>query len=499
MAQPLLEIDNVTKVFPGTTALDDVSFELLAGEVHALVGENGAGKSTLMNIISGVLQPTRGDVRVDGVPVSFGSPAAAQAQGVGTVFQELSLIPSLSIAENIFPNRAPARAGGVIKWREMYAQAQALLAQFELEIDGRTLVRDVNVTTRQIVEIVKALSLNARILLMDEPTSALTPDEVSLLFRVIGQLKASGIGVVYISHRIPEIMEIADRVTVLRDGQKVGTYPIDEMTPDRMIELMVGRALTDIYPDRATETGAPLLQADGLTVDGAFHDVSFQLNRGEILGVAGILGSGRSELLKALCGITALDGGALRLRGNPVRFGTPRDAFGAGLAYMPEERKSDGLFLKMPLTQNVSVTQLPQFARMGLMQPQAEAATAQSFVQRLGIRTSDVMQLVGRLSGGNQQKVMFSKWLVKQPDVLVIDEPTKGVDVGAKVEIHAVMRELAEQGVGVIFVSSELPEIIGVSDRIIVMHKGRLVAEADPRATTEQQLLRVASGYTNGG
>lgn len=496
MSQALFEIRNATKLFPGTTALDKVSFDLQPGEVHALVGENGAGKSTLMNIISGVLQPTEGEVLIDGKVVHLNSPADAQAFGVGTVFQELSLIPSLSIAENIFPNRAPARFAGFIKWETMFHKAQELLAQFELDIDARTFVRDVNVTTRQIVEIVKALSLNARILLMDEPTSALTPDEVELLFSLIRRLKAQGIGIVYISHRIPEIMEIADRVTILRDGKKVGTHPIAETTPDQIIQLMVGRAILDIYPERGSDAGDVLLQAQSLTVNDHFYDVSFELHAGEILGVAGILGSGRSELLKALCGIVRVDRGQLLLNGQPVAFSNPRQAFAHGLAYMPEERKTDGLFLKMPLSQNISVTQLKQFAQIGIMQPKAESAMAQSFIDRLRIRTSDVSQIVGRLSGGNQQKVMLSKWLVKQPNILVIDEPTKGVDVGAKIEIHSVMRELAQQGVGVVFVSSELPEIIGVSDRIVVMHKGRLVAEVDPQQTTEQQLLRLASGYS---
>lgn len=495
MTTPLVEVERVSKAFPGTQALSEVSFELLPGEVHALVGENGAGKSTLVHILSGVLAPDSGVIRIAGQPVEIHNPRQAQSLGIGMVYQELSLVPSLSIAENVFPNRAPVRPGGLINWPLLYERTRALMAHFELDVDVRTPVRALSVTARQIVEIVKALSLDARILLLDEPTSALTLDEVGLLFDVIRRLKQQGIGIVYISHRIPEVMTIADRVTVLRDGRRVGTFITREITPDRLIEAMVGRTLTEMFPDRGNGQQGELLRVEGLSSEDGFQDITFHLNRGEIVGLAGLKGSRRSELLRALVGDRRVTAGRVFVEGCPVRIASPADAFALGMAYLPEERKADGLFLKMPLRQNVSATALADFSRLGIMNPRQEAAVARRFVERLGIVTPSVEQLVGRLSGGNQQKVMLSKWLVRQPKILIIDEPTKGVDVGAKVEIHALLRELAHQGVGILFISSEMPEIIGLSDRILVMYEGRLIAELPAEGMDEQRLTTLASGY----
>ncbi|NWG15811.1 MAG: sugar ABC transporter ATP-binding protein [Chloroflexi bacterium] len=496
MRTPLLEVTGVNKSFPGTHALKDVSFELLPGEIHALMGENGAGKSTLMHLLSGVYAPDSGEIRIDGHPVMLRSPRQAQAHGIGMVFQELSLAPGLSIAENVYPNRAPTRPGGTIAWGSLYRQTRELLAQFEIDVDPRTLVRDLNITTRQIVEIVKALSLDARMLLLDEPTSALPPNEVERLFDVLRRLKARGIGIVYISHRIPEVMAIADRVTILRDGQRVGTHPIGAVTPDDIIEQMVGRKIADLYPARADSFGQELLRVEGLSHERDFSGISFTLRRGEIVGVAGLMGARRSELLRALVGVNKTTSGTIAISGSPVRIQSPEHAFALGMAYLPEERKTDGLFLKMPLRQNISATALRDFARLGLMSARKEAAVTQAYVERLHIRTPGVNQLVGRLSGGNQQKVMLSKWLVRQPKILIIDEPTKGVDVGAKVEIHALLRELARQGAGILFVSSEFPEIIGLADRILVMVEGRLVGEIPAGQATEQNLMLLSSGYT---
>ncbi|MCX9080041.1 MAG: sugar ABC transporter ATP-binding protein, partial [Candidatus Methanoperedens sp.] len=380
MRAPLLEVTHVNKTFPGTHALKDVSFELLPGEVHALMGENGAGKSTLMHIISGVYSPDSGEVRIDGKPVTLRDTRQAQDMGVGMVFQELSLAPGLSIAENVFPNRAPTRFAGTIAWGSLYRQTRDLLAQFDLDIDPHTLVRDLNLTTRQIVEIVKALSLNAHILLLDEPTSALPPTEVERLFEVIRRLKARGIGIVYISHRIPEVMEIADRVTVLRDGKRVVTQTIAEATPDTIIEQMVGRKITDLYPARAGQMGAELLRVEGLSREKAFSNISFKLHRGEIIGIAGLMGARRSELLRALVGAERAHSGRMMVEGQAVRLSSPQQAFALGMAYLPEERKTDGLFLKMPLRQNVSVTALRDFARFGLMNSRREAAVTQTLV-----------------------------------------------------------------------------------------------------------------------
>ncbi|MBE2270636.1 MAG: sugar ABC transporter ATP-binding protein [Anaerolinea sp.] len=490
----LLQVIGVNKSFPGTHALKDVSFELLSGEVHALMGENGAGKSTLMHIISGVYRPDTGSVSIDGQPVVLTTPRRAQELGIGMVFQELSLAPGLSIAENVFPNRAPVRAG-LVAWGKLYTRTVEMLREFELDIDPRTLVRDLNVTTRQIVEIVKALSLNAKILLLDEPTSALPPNEVELLFKTIRRLKARGIGVVYITHRIPEVMQIADRVTVLRDGQVVGTHPISALTPDAIIEMMVGRKLTDLYPERAESVGAPLLEVENLCHSGKFADVSFTLRRGEIVGIAGLMGSRRGDVLRALVGVIRAQSGTIKLDGQIVRIQSPEAAFALGLAYLPEERKSDGLFLKMPVRQNISVTTLRQFARLGVMNPAKETAAARHYIDEMRIRTPDANQLVGRLSGGNQQKVMIAKWLVRSPKVLLIDEPTKGVDVGAKVEIHALLRRLAQAGAGIVFISSDFPELIGLADRLLIMHEGRIVGDMPASQATEQTLMLLSSGY----
>mgnify|MGYP001367383943 CR=1 FL=1 len=497
MTTPLLEVIQVNKTFPGTHALKDVDFQLLPGEVHAIMGENGAGKSTLMHIISGVYQPDSGDVRIEGRPVIMANTRQAQELGIGMVFQELSLAPGLSIAENVFANRAPTRSIGTIRWSELYNQTRDLLAQFDIDIDPSTLVRNLNLTTRQVVEIVKALSLNARILLLDEPTSALPPSEVERLFAVIRRLKDRGIGIVYISHRIPEVMEIADRVTVLRDGRCVGNHPTQELTPDTIIEMMVGRKLAEIVPERHTKTGKELLCVQGLSHAKFFTDVSFTLRQGEIVGVAALMGAGHSELLQALVGAQKVAKGTISISGQRVHINSPETAFALGMAYLPEERKSDGLFLKMTLRQNISVTALNLFARLGIMNPRKEAQVAQSYVERLGIRTPGVGQLVGRLSGGNQQKVLLSKWLLRHPSILVIDEPTKGVDIGAKLEIHDLLRELAEQGAAILFVSSEFPEIINLADRILVMYAGRIQGEVHAGQATEQNLLLMASGYTN--
>ncbi len=499
MIEPLLVAKNITKTFPGTQALDNVTLDLLPGEIHALVGENGAGKSTLMNILSGVLALDSGQIDIAGHPVQILNPKHAQELGVGTVFQELSLVPSLSIAENVFANRAPLRAFGTVDWSKLYQRTRELMAPFDVNVDVRTLVRDLNVGTKQLVEIAKALSLNARILLLDEPTSALTPDEVQHLFGVIRRLQADQIGIVYISHRMREVFEIADRVTVLRDGRRVGTYPISEANPDNVIRLMVGRELAVAVDKHAASTAGSsgvLLRVQGLSSRSHYRDISFSLRRGEIVGIAGLKGSGRSDLGHTLAGVEHPQIGQIWIEERPVKINSPVDAVALGIGYLPEERKIDGLFLQMTVSHNISVTRLRQFARWGLMDRRKENAVAQSLVERLGIRTPSVRQTVGRLSGGNQQKVMLSKWLVEQPKILVIDEPTKGVDVGAKAEIHSLLRKLADQGVGILFISSELPEILALSDRILVMHEGRLTGELQAARATEEHIMALASGHT---
>lgn len=496
MSAPLLEVRGVSKSFPGTQALSDVSFDLLPGEVHALMGENGAGKSTLMHILSGVYVPDAGEIRINGQPVQINNPRQAQDLGIGMVFQELSLVSSLSIAENIFPNRAPSRLPGVIDWPRLYQNTRQLIAQFDQDLDVRTPVGMLNVTTRQIIEIVKAFSLNAKILLLDEPTSALTLDEVERLFDTIRRLKQRGIGIVYVSHRIAEVMEITDRVTVLRDGKLVGTYATADMTPDALIEKMVGRKLlNDLFAKRTSSNGAELLRVEKLTRKNEFSDISFEVRKGEIIGVAGLKGARRSELFRALVGITRPSSGQIWLEGKLMNFRSPQQAFARGMAYLPEERKTDGLFLRMPLSRNIVSATLKNFARWGIMSRRREVDTSQHLAQRLNIRATSMRQTVGRLSGGNQQKVMLSKWLIERPQILIIDEPTKGVDVGTKAEVHQLLRQLADQGVGIMFISSELPEILGLAQRILVMYEGCIRGELLADETDEQTIMTLASGY----
>lgn len=496
MSTPLLEVRGVSKSFPGTQALSDVSFDLLPGEVHALMGENGAGKSTLMHILSGVYVPDAGEIRINGQPVQINNPRQAQDLGIGMVFQELSLVSSLSIAENIFPNRAPSRLPGVIDWPRLYHNTRQLIAQFDQDLDVRTPVGMLNVTTRQIIEIVKAFSLNAKILLLDEPTSALTLDEVERLFDTIRRLKQRGIGIVYVSHRIAEVMEITDRVTVLRDGKLVGTYATADMTPDALIEKMVGRKLlNDLFAKRTSANGAELLRVEKLTRKNEFSDISFEVRKGEIVGVAGLKGARRSELFRALVGITRPSAGQIWLEGKLVNFRSPQQAFALGIAYLPEERKTDGLFLRMSLSRNIVSATLKNFARWGVMSRRKEVDASQNLAQRLNIRATSMRQTVGRLSGGNQQKVMLSKWLIERPQILIIDEPTKGVDVGTKAEVHQLLRQLADQGVGILFISSELPEILGLAQRILVMYEGRIRGELLADETDEQTIMTLTSGY----
>ncbi len=496
MSAPLLEVRGVSKSFPGTQALSDVSFDLLPGEVHALMGENGAGKSTLMHILSGVYVPDAGEIRINGQPVQINNPRQAQDLGIGMVFQELSLVSSLSIAENIFPNRAPSRLPGVIDWPRLYQNTRQLIAQFDQDLDVRTPVGMLNVTTRQIIEIVKAFSLNAKILLLDEPTSALTLDEVERLFDTIRRLKQRGIGIVYVSHRIAEVMEITDRVTVLRDGKLVGTYATADMTPDALIEKMVGRKLlNDLFAKRTSSNGAELLRVEKLTRKNEFSDISFEVRKGEIIGVAGLKGARRSELFRALVGITRPSSGQIWLEGKLMNFRSPQQAFARGMAYLPEERKTDGLFLRMPLSRNIVSATLKNFARWGIMSRRREVDASQHLAQRLNIRATSMRQTVGRLSGGNQQKVMLSKWLIERPQILIIDEPTKGVDVGTKAEVHQLLRQLADQGVGIMFISSELPEILGLAQRILVMYEGCIRGELLADETDEQTIMTLASGY----
>lgn len=493
---PVLQAQSISKAYAGTQALDDVSLDVQPGEVHALVGENGAGKTTLLNVLSGVVMPDGGDIRVRGRRVRLTTPRQAQELGIGTVFQELSLVPGVSVAENVFSNRAPTRHGGFIRWSELFARTRELMAEFGVEIDVRTPVGDLPVGTRQQVEIAKALSLDARILLLDEPSSALTPDEVATLFGVLRRLKASGIGIIYVSHRMPEVFEVADRITVLRDGRRLGTYATVETSPGEVVRLMVGRELSATFVPRKGETGEELLRVQGLSKAGAFHDIDLTLRRGEIVGLAGLRGSGRGELARILAGVNRPTAGAVRIDGKPASLASVAAAVELGIAYLPEERARDGLFPEISIEDNMIVTALKRFSRFGLIDPGKKTSVAKAYVSRLDIRAAGVKQPVARLSGGNQQKVLLAKWLVTEPRILLVHEPTKGIDIGAKHEIHLLLRDLADGGAGIVVISAEIPELIRLCDRIVVMHEGRITGEVAAQAASEEAIMALASGLS---
>ncbi len=482
----MLELDGISKSFPGVKALSDIRFDVRAGEVHALLGENGAGKSTLIKIMSGVHQPDEGTLTVSGRSVRFALPSDAQAAGIATIYQELLLFPELSVAENIFMGHAPRRRFGAIDWPTMRAQALELLASLDIhDLDVSAPVGALSIGNRQRVEIAKALSQNARILIMDEPTAALTEHDVEQLFRIVRLLRERNVGIVYISHRLEEVFLLADRVTVLRDGQFVATKPVSETSHGDLIEMMVGRRIEALFPKAEAAIGDIVLQVDDLVRPPMTNGVSLTLRAGEILGIAGLVGSGRSEFAQTLFGITPPKSGTILVDGNPVTIAGPQDAKSLGIAYIPEDRAHHGLVRQMPILENVSLAVLNRVSRRGFLDRQAEASLAEKSVEQFGVRTSGIGQIVGKLSGGNQQKVVLAKWLATNPRILIMDEPTRGIDVGAKAEIHRLMSELAQQGLAIIMISSELPEIMGMSDRILVMRGGHIVSEVDRADATQ--------------
>jgi rhamnose transport system ATP-binding protein len=489
---PILELDHISKQFPGVKALNDVHFEMNAGEVHALLGENGAGKSTLIKIISGVYTPDGGTMRLDGVEVHFNTPREAQTRGIATIYQELSLYPELTVAENIFMGHAPRRKWGPISgvdWNAMYQQARGLLASlniYNMNVQGK--VGGLTVGNRQRVEIAKALSLSARVLIMDEPTAALTEADVQQLFEIVRLLKERGVGIIYISHRLQEVFEVADRVTVLRDGQYVGTKPVSETNEADLVSMMVGRTIDNLFPKLPAEIRQPVLEVRHLVYEPYTHDVSMTVRAGEIVGLAGLVGSGRSELAQVIFGITPAQSGEILINDKSVRIRNPGQAMNYGIAYVPEDRGTQGLIRQMRIRENVSLSVLRLLRRGLFLSRSRERVLANQSVKQLSIRAYSVEQIVGKLSGGNQQKVVVSKWLASKPRVLIMDEPTRGIDVGTKAEIHRLMSELAQQGLAIIMISSELPEILGMSDRILVMRGGKFVAEFSREDATQQKI-----------
>jgi ribose transport system ATP-binding protein len=485
----------ITKRFPGVLALSDVDFDVRPGEVHALLGENGAGKSTLMMILSGVYQPDSGRISLEGVKTTIEDALHAHRLGISTVFQELSLCPNMTVAENIFAHRQPVRFLGFINQVELRRCAQELLAPFGVKISPDAMVGNLSLANQQLVEIAKALSIRTRILVLDEPTSALSDEEALRLFEVLRRLKDGGVTIIFITHRIKEVFRIADRATVLRDGEKVATVEVKDVSPEKLIGLMVGRELSKLYPEKSGKRGEVLLRVEGLSRGDDFREITFDVRAGEVLGIAGLVGAGRTEIARAVFGIDRRDGGEIFLKGEKLRIRSPQDAIRHGIGYMPEDRKLLGLFLQMSLSGNVIAAALKRFSRFGWMDRSLEECTATDFVQKLQIKTPSVSQRVANLSGGNQQKVLLAKWLAVTPTVIIVDEPTRGVDLGAKVEIHALLRQIADRGVGVVMISSDLPEVLGMSDRILVLHDGRICGRLDGRTATEEKVMACATGH----
>ena len=493
--EPLLRLDGICKRFLTVTALANVGLELRRGEVHALCGENGAGKSTLMRVMSGQMQPDEGRIVFKGEAVHFNSSRDAEAAGIAMIHQELNLVPHLSVAENIYLAREPRR-GLFIDRARLHADARKCLARLGIAIAPTAIVRTLSVAQRQMVEIAKALSVDAEVLIMDEPTSSLTESETGRLFTVIAELKRAGVAIVYITHRLDEMTRIVDRVTVLRDGRHVSTDDFAATTINEIVERMVGRSLDEKFPPRtSTPTSEVLLSVSGLSRHGVFSDVSFELRRGEILGFSGLMGAGRTEVARAIFGADLPHAGTVRLGDQPLRVRSPRDAIRNGIAYLSEDRKGHGLVVDMTVAQNVSLANSAAVASpLGFIRFGQEDAVAQRYIDSLGIRTPSPRQIVRLLSGGNQQKIVVAKWLFRGPRVLFFDEPTRGIDVGAKYAIYGLLDKLAAQGIGVVLISSELPEILGMTDRVAVFHAGRISAVLDTRKTSQEEIMHHASG-----
>ncbi len=490
-----LRMEGISKAFPGVQALKDVTFEAARGDIHALVGENGAGKSTLMKILTGALGRDEGQIILRGQPVEINTPSDAQTLGISMIHQELSLIPYLTVGQNIYLGQEP-RAGvpGFIDWPKLYSQAQQLLNQLNVDVDARAEVQGLSIAQQQMVEVAKALSLNADLIAMDEPTSALTDRETEVLFDVMHSLKAGGVSLIFISHRLEEVFRIADRVTVLRDGQFIGSAPIADLDEDQVVRMMVGRELGEMYPRAEVQREEVVLETVDLRDGRELHAVDLKLHRGEILGVAGLVGAGRTALAETLFGIRPAVAGEVQVEGRPVRLKSPREAIRLGMGFVPEDRKLQGLFMNMAVRENIVLSALDQIAVLSFVNFAKADRLAGEFVKKLDIRTPSLRQRARNLSGGNQQKVIIARWLTLKPRVLILDEPTRGIDVGAKAEIHALMSQLAQEGVGVLMISSELPEVLGVSDRILVMHEGRVTGEFSHDQATQDDIMRAATG-----
>jgi inositol transport system ATP-binding protein len=493
-AEYLLEVEHVRKAFPGVLALDDVQFRLKRGHVHALMGENGAGKSTLMKIIAGIYTPDSGSLRLKGQEIRLSSPLDALQYGIAMIHQELNLMNYMTVAENIWIRREPLNALGFVRHDEMRRRTKALFERLDIAVDPEAEVRDLSVANRQMVEIAKAVSYDSEILIMDEPTSALTDREVEHLFKIIRTLKAQGKGVVYITHKMNELFEIADEVSVFRDGKFVGEHPAASVTRDEIIKMMVGREITQMFPKQIVPIGGIALSVRNLSLAGRFHDISFDLRKGEILGFAGLVGSGRSNVAETLFGVTPATSGEIVVHGRQMKIRNPGEAMDSGMAFLTEDRKESGCFLLLDVMANMQVALLRHgHVRAGFVKEREIEVLCQQQKASLRVRTPDLAEPVLNLSGGNQQKVLIARWLMTHPSILILDEPTRGIDVGAKAEIHRLISELAGKGVAVLMISSELPEVLGMSDRVLVMHEGRMTGILDREDATQVKIMELAS------
>jgi ribose transport system ATP-binding protein len=496
-SQPLLQMEKVSKHFPGVQALEQVDFEIYPGEIVGLVGENGAGKSTLIKILSGVYAKDQGLIRFREKSVDFRSPHAAQEHGIVTIYQELALVPHLSVSENVFLNREPLRLPllGAVDFRKMGRQTDAIMADLGVHISGSRLVKDLTIASQQMVEIAKAVSRNAYLLLMDEPTSALSSKEVDALFNLMRRLKQKGVSVVFVSHRLEEVLRVVDRIIVMRDGRRVGTLPAAEASESKLIHLMVGREV-GLFPKVDVPIGEPVLELRDLSGPKGVRNVSFTVHKGEIVGLAGLVGAGRTELVRLICGADRRSEGTILIDGKEVHITNPADAVAHGIGWVPEDRKQHGLVLGMDVKQNTTLAILRRISnRFGAVRLRSEREITAHYREMLSIATSDLSKTVKYLSGGNQQKVVLAKWLSTKPKILIMDEPTRGIDIGAKAEFHSLMSRLAQQGIGILMISSEMPEIMGMSDRVIVMCQGRVTGEFQRGQLSQVEIMTSATKF----
>jgi ribose transport system ATP-binding protein len=490
----LLKMSNISKIYPGVKALDNVSFDLNKGEVHVLIGENGAGKSTLMKLLAGAEKRSSGEIHIDDTQVQINNPIDAQKLGVVMIYQELNIVPQLSVGENIFLGKEPKKRNGLIDWNRLYDESNQLLQKLNSAINVKETVSNLSVAGQQIVEIAKALTFKAKIIIMDEPTAALTTREVTELFKVIEWLKEQGIGIVYISHRLEEIFQIGDRITILRDGKFISTKNVSDIKREELITLMVGRELTQEFPKKKFQRGKEVLRLENISKKGKINDVNLSVYQGELLGIGGLVGAGRTELAQIIFGADKKDSGQLFLDGNNVQITSPTDAIKYGIALLTEDRNKKGLILDMTVAENITLSNLKDLLKNGMIDKGKEKSIVDKFVKELNIKTPTIKQVVRNLSGGNRQKVILARWLFTNSRLVIFDEPTRGIDVGAKLEIYHLINKLLEQGIAVIMISSELPELLGMCDKIAVMHNGKIKGVLDHKEASQEKVMILATG-----